>query len=88
MATVAQNISTILDQAAILDGLVTQFRSAKALIELAESEIRKAQPGANHEVFAGRIRLAAYAHGRMTDDGMFAGKTVAQMASAAWSGVS
>jgi hypothetical protein len=85
MASVATNITTINTQAAVLDGLVTSFLAAKALIDAAENEIRQAQPGANHEARAGRIRLAHYAIARMTDN---MGKTCAQLASEAWTGVS
>lgn len=86
MATVSANIETINTQAAVLDTLVTQFLAAKALIDAAETEIRKAQPNAHHDARGGRIRLAHYAIARMTDGSM--GKTCAQLASEAWSGVS
>jgi hypothetical protein len=86
MATVAQNIATINTQAAVLDTLVTQFLAAKAIIDAAETEIRTARPGANHEANAGRVRLAHYAIARMADGS--AGKTCAQLASEAWTGVS
>lgn len=86
MASVANNITTINTQAAVLDGLVTSFLAAKALIDAAEKEIMQAQPGANHDARAGRIRLAHYAIARMTDGGV--GKTCAQLASEAWTGVS
>ena len=88
MATVAQNITTINTQAAVLDTLVTQFLAAKAIIDAAETEIRQAQPGANHGARAGRIRLALYAHTLMGNPGLNGGKTVAALASEAWSGVS
>ncbi|MGM4915893.1 hypothetical protein [Tardiphaga sp. 813_E8_N1_3] len=87
MATVAANIATIVNQAAALDTLVTQFRAAKAIIEAAELEIRQAQPNANHDTRAGRIRLADYAVGRMTDQSQFNGPTVASFAASAWAGV-
>jgi hypothetical protein len=85
MASVATNITTINTQAAALDGLVTSFLAAKALIAAAENEIRQAQPGANHESRAGRVRLWEYAIMRMNDG---TSKTVAALASEAWSGVS
>jgi hypothetical protein len=88
MATVAQNITTINTQAAVLDTLVTQFLAAKAIIEAAEKEIRVTQPGANHEARAGRVRLAEYARSLMGDPGLNGGQTVAAHASAAWTGVS
>lgn len=86
MATVSQNITTINTQAAVLDGLITSFLAAKALIDAAEAEIRQAQPNANHDARAGRIRLAHFAITRMIDGSV--GKTCAQLASEAWSGVS
>lgn len=86
MASVATNITTINTQAAVLDGLITSFLAAKALIDAAENEIRQAQPGANHETRAGRIRLAHYAISRMSDTS--SNKTVATLASEAWTGVS
>ncbi|WOH68659.1 hypothetical protein [Bradyrhizobium sp. BWA-3-5] len=88
MATVAQNITTITTQAAVLDSLVTQFLAAKALIDTAENEIRQAQPTANHHARAGRIRLALYAHALMGNPGLNGGKTVAALAAEAWTGVS
>lgn len=88
MATVAQNIEAISTQAAVLDGLITSFLAAKALIEAAETEIRVAQPGANHHAHAGRVRLAEYARSLMGDPNMNGGKTVAALASEAWTGVS
>jgi hypothetical protein len=86
MASVATNIATIQTQAAVLDGLITSFLASRALILAAETEIRQAQPGANHEVRAGRVRLWEYAIMRMSDPS--ASKTVAALASEAWSGVS
>lgn len=88
MATVSQNIATIAAQAAILDGLVADFRAAKALIDEAEKEIRMAQPGANHDCIGGRVRLALYAHRLMAEPSIDGSKTVAQLASDAWAGVS
>ena len=88
MATVSQNIATIAAQAAILDGIVADFRAAKTLIDAAESEIRMAQPGANHDCIDGRIRLAFYATRLMTEPSITGRKTVAQLASDAWAGVS
>ncbi len=87
MASVATNITTINSQAAVLDGLVTSFLAAAALISAAETEIRQAQPGANHEARAGRVRLPEYAISRMATPN-FGGKTVAALASEAWTGVS
>lgn len=86
MATVSQNITTINTQAAVLDGLITSFLAAKALIDVAENEIRQAQPNANHHARAGRVRLAHYAIARMSDGNV--SKTCAQLASEAWTGVS
>ncbi len=54
MATVSQNITTIIEQAEILDTLVTHFIAAKAIIDAAEAEIRKAQPQKGREAIAGR----------------------------------
>lgn len=88
MATVAQNITTINTQAAVLDTLVTQFLAAKALIDAAETEIRQSQSNANHHARAGRIRLALYGHALMVNPGLNGGQTVAALASEAWSGVS
>lgn len=86
MATVSANIATIQAQSAVLDTLIGQFNAAKALIEAAENEIRQAQPFANHETRAGRIRLAEYARSKMGDASLT--KTVATLATEAWSGVS
>jgi len=88
MATVTQNISTIVTQAAVLDTLVAQFRAAKAIIDVAESEIRQAQPGGGHDARAGRIRLAYYAHALMVEPSITGRQSVASMASDAWTGVS
>jgi hypothetical protein len=88
MATPAENIATITAKAAELDDLVTQFRAARAIIDAAETEIRKAQPNANHEMVSGRVRLALYAHARMVDPIVNNGKTVAALSAEAWSGVS
>lgn len=88
MATVAQNIATIQAQAAILDTAIANFRSAKALIDAAENEIRQAQPYANHHARAGRISLAVYAQSIMLDASLNGGKSVATLATEAWSGVS
>lgn len=88
MATVPQNITIIQTQAAVLDTLVTNFLAAKALIDQAETEIRAAQPGANHEARAGRVRLAEYAIARTRDQSANGGKTCATLASEAWAGVS
>lgn len=86
MATIAANIATIQAQAAVLDTLIGQFNAAKALIDAAELDIRQQQPRANHEARAGRIRLAEYARAKMGDASMT--KTVATLASEAWTGVS
>lgn len=88
MATVSQNIATITAQAAILDGLVADFRAAKALIDAAELEIRKAQPGAQHDARAGRVRLAFYAHDLMACPSIDGRPSVATVATNAWAGVS
>lgn len=88
MATVAQNLTTINTQAAVLDTLVTQFLAAKALIDAAETEIRQAQPNANHHARAGRVSLAQYAVNRMISPNANGGQTVAALASSAWTGVS
>jgi len=88
MATTAENIATITAKAAELDTLVAQFRAAKAIIDAAELEIRKAQPTASHEAHPGRVRLALYAHGLMVEPNLNGGKTVAAFASEAWAGVS
>ena len=87
MATTSQNIATIIEQAEVLDALISQFRAAKATIDAAELEIRKAQPGV-HEAHAGRNRLALYAHARMVEPNLNGGKTVAAHASDSWAGVS
>lgn len=88
MATVSENIETINTQAAILDGLVSDFRAAKAVIDAAEKDIRQAQLGSNHDAIAGRARLAFYAHALMVEPSIVGRKTVAELASAAWDGVS
>jgi hypothetical protein len=88
MATVLQNTSTINAQAAVLDKLVAQFHAAKAIIDAAETEIRKAQPNANHDARPGRVRLALYAHALMVSPNLNDGKTVAELAAEAWDGVS
>lgn len=88
MATIAQNITTINTQAAVLDSLVTQFLAAKAIIDAAENEIRQAQPNANHHARAGRVRLAEYARSLMGNPSLNGGQTVAALATSAWSGVS
>lgn len=88
MATVSQNIATIINQAEILDDLVSQFRSAAAIIIAAETEIRKSHPGANSEAVGGRIRLAYYAHALMVEPSIAGRQSVAALASSAWSGVS
>lgn len=88
MATVSANIATIQAQAAVLDTLIGQFAAAKALIDAAELEIRQTQPGANHPQRAGRIRLAEYAISRMANPSHNGGKTLATLATEAWTGVS
>lgn len=88
MATVSENIATITTKAAELDTLVAQFRAAKAAIDAAETEIRKAQPFEGHEATAGRIRLALYAHALMVEPATDGRKSVETLASEAWAGVS
>lgn len=88
MATIEQNIATIIAQAEILDGLIDDFRAAKALIDAAEAEIRKAQPGANHGVISGRERLAFYAHHLMACPSNAGQPSVEAVATKAWAGVS
>ena len=88
MATVSENIATIAAKAAELDTVVAQYLAAKAIIDAAETEIRQAQPNANHDTRAGRIRLAEYARALMGNPNLNGGKTVATLASEAWTGVS
>ncbi|WP_347265340.1 hypothetical protein [Nitrobacter sp.] len=88
MATVSENIATITAKAAELDTLVSDFRAAKAAIDTAESEIRKAQPFEGHDTISGRVRLALYAHALMVAPSLEGRKTVAALAMDAWSGVS
>jgi hypothetical protein len=88
MATVSQNIATIIAKAAELDTLIGQFQAAKAAIDAAETEIRKAQPNADHDAIAGRTRLALYGYALMVNPALNGGQTVAALASAAWEGVS
>lgn len=88
MASVNENIEVILEQAEILDQLVADFRASAALIAAAEDEIRKARPGKNDEMIAGRIRLAYFAHARMVAPDISSGPSVTERATEAWSGVS
>jgi hypothetical protein len=88
MSVVSDNIDIINTQAAALDTLIASFRTAKAAIDAAELAIRQAQPNANHEAHAGRIRLAQYAHMLMVDPNLNGGQSVADLASAAFDGVS
>jgi hypothetical protein len=88
MPTVQENIATITAKAAELDTLVADFRAAKAAIDAAELEIRKAQPFEGHETISGRIRLAFYDHALMVEPSLEGRKTVAALASQAWAGIS
>lgn len=88
MATASQNVATIIAQAEILDGLISDFRAAKSLIDAAASEINKAQPGQNHSCHAGRLDLVGYAHSLMVSPSLNAGKSVEDLATEAWARVS
>lgn len=88
MATVSENIATITAKAAELDTMIADFRAAKAIIEAAELEIRKAQPFGGHDTYAGRVRLAHYAHALMVEPSIEGRKTVEALATDAWAGVS
>lgn len=65
MPTPAENAATIVAKAAEIDDLVYQFRAAKAVIDAAEMEIRKALPAEPMDAIAGRARLADYGHSLM-----------------------
>ncbi|WP_425906809.1 hypothetical protein [Nitrobacter sp. TKz-YC02] len=71
-----------------MDTLVSDFRAARAIIDAAETEIRKAQPAGGHDAHSGRIRLANYAHALMVEPILEGSKTVATLATDAWAGVS
>ncbi len=88
MASVSENIAVIVAQAEILDGLIADFRAAKAAIDAAELAIRKAQPAEGHDVILGRARLAYYAHALMIEPSIEGRKTVAELATSGWAGVS
>ncbi|MCA6110470.1 hypothetical protein [Bradyrhizobium cenepequi] len=88
MATIAANITTIQTNAATLDTLIGQFRTAAAAIKAAEDDIRAQQPFASHDVRAGRIRLWQYALALIDNPSANGGQTIAALASAAWNGVS
>jgi hypothetical protein len=87
MPTVQENIATITAKATELDTLIADFRAAKAMIDAAETAIRKAEPFEGHETIAGRIRLAHYAHALMVSPNLEGRKTVAALAADAWAGV-
>jgi hypothetical protein len=85
--TVSTNANAILDQAAALDSLISQFRVIAADIGQRELAISKAMYELNpNKPLAqdGQRRLALYAHSRMLDQS--AGRTVADLAAAAWRG--
>lgn len=88
MSVVSDNIAIITAQAATLDTLVSDFRAAKAAIDAAEAEIRKAQPAGGHDAHSGRIRLANYAHALLVEPSIEGRRTVVELATSAWAAVS
>lgn len=83
---IRENVNAILDQAAALDGLITQFRAIKADVDQRELAIRKAMGELNPcspVALAGQERLALYAHARMVDQSS-SQLTVSQLAASAW----
>ena len=82
MPTPAENAATIVTQAAILDGLVADFRAAKALIDAAEREIVQSRPHRTPQ--SGEQRLALYAHDRMVAPSIANSPTVEALATATW----
>ncbi|RUU85562.1 hypothetical protein EOB59_31755 [Mesorhizobium sp. M7A.F.Ca.MR.176.00.0.0] len=86
MADIASNIETIQSKAAELDGLVTQVRAAKAVIDAAEAEIRKLRP-VSEPSRAYQERLALVALDAMAKPSIAGDKTVTELAAIAWAGV-
>lgn len=86
MATIAENIETIQLKAAEMDTLITQFRTAKAEIDVAEAEIRQLRPVSEpSRAYQERLAFVALdAMGKPSTDGE---ATIAALAAAAWTGV-
>ncbi|MCZ8547172.1 hypothetical protein OOJ09_23530 [Mesorhizobium qingshengii] len=86
MASIATNIATIQTKATELDALIIQVRAAKAVIDAAEVEIRRARP-ASDTPRAYQERLALVALDAMGKPSIAGDKTIAELAAAAWAGV-
>lgn len=85
MPTPSENAATIVAKAAEIDDLVSQFRAAKAVIDAAEMEIRKAMPAEPMDAFAGRARLADYGHSLMVKPSIDGIPSTEALAAQAWS---
>jgi hypothetical protein len=79
----SENAATIVAKAAEIDDLVSQFRAAKAVIDAAELEIRKALPAENFDI-SGRQRLADYGHSLMVRPSIEGAASTEAAATAAW----
>lgn len=83
MPTPSENAATIVAKAAEIDDLVSQFRAAKAVIDAAEAEIRKALPAENFDI-SGRSRLADYGHSLMVKPSIDGIPSTEAAATASW----
>ena len=84
MATTEENAVAIIEHAATLDSLVSQFRSIKADIEAREAEIRQSDP-ARPWAISGQQGLVSYARTLMTKPSITEDETVEAVATRAWS---
>lgn len=83
MPTPSENAETIVAKAAEIDDLVANFRAAKAIIDAAELEIRKAMPSENFDI-AGRARLADYGNALMVKPSINGIPSTEALANNAW----